>query len=394
VLVLPDIKTMTPELLIKIEILVKAGATIIGNPPNQSPGLINYPKCDQEVKTKAEELWGGLKTPEEMINRRYGSGQIFWGGSVSKNESSGLYPDYESTAEVLRQLSINEDLKSNGTVRYTHRKTKNFEIYFVSNKEDKPIETECRFRVANGNPELWDPLSGEIRGLPIFKHEKNTTTIPLKFEAHQSYFILFNKNADISDLDRFGKKNFPEKKVLMEIKGPWRVYFNSQWGGPDSTIFNELVDWTKNSNEGIRYYSGTAAYRNIFKMNPNAFDRKSSRFFIDLGEVKHMARVHINGQDLGVIWTDPWQKEITGYVHNGNNKIEIEVVNLWPNRLIGDAKLMDDGIKDGHWPDWLLRGQMRPSERFTFTTYPYYSAESPLIKSGLLGPIQILILDN
>jgi hypothetical protein len=112
--------------------------------------------------------------------------------------------------------------------------------------------------------------------------------------------------------------------------------------------------------------------------------------YLDLGVVKDMARVRLNGEDLGVVWTAPWRVDITDRLKEGDNDLDIAVVNRWPNRLIGDERMPDDGIRDGKWPEWLLEGKPRTSGRFTFTTYKHYSADSPLLPSGLLGPVRVM----
>jgi len=129
-----------------------------------------------------------------------------------------------------------------------------------------------------------------------------------------------------------------------------------------------------------------AVYRKDFDLPVDP----SGSLFLDLGRVKNMASLKLNGKDLGVVWTAPWRVDISGVALRKNNHLEIKVVNLWPNRLIGDAALPDDGVKDGKWPDWLLKGLPRPSSRYTFSTYEPYKSDSPLLESGLLGPVCIV----
>lgn len=105
--------------------------------------------------------------------------------------------------------------------------------------------------------------------------------------------------------------------------------------------------------------------------------------------MKNLAKVKLNGVNLGVIWTAPWRVDITSTLKEGDNNLEIEVANLWVNRLIGDENYPDDGIRDGQWPEWIEKGTPRPSKRFTFTTWKYYNKDSPLLSSGLLGPVTI-----
>jgi hypothetical protein len=151
-------------------------------------------------------------------------------------------------------------------------------------------------------------------------------------------------------------------------------------------VFDQLTDWTQNADIGIKYYSGTAVYRQTFDLPTEA----GQSLWLDLGKVKNLARVWLNGEELGVVWTAPWRVDITKAVKPTGNQLEIEVVNLWANRLIGDEQLPYDGISDGKMPDWLLNGTARTSGRYTFATANHYSKDSPLQESGLMGPVRIL----
>ena len=170
----------------------------------------------------------------------------------------------------------------------------------------------------------------------------------------------------------------------------WKLSFDPKWGGPENVVFDSLVDWTSRTEEGIKYYSGIATYHRTINIPKDVVSDKNTEIFLDLGEVNNLARVRINGKDLGVVWTDPFRVKITEVVVAGENQIGIEVANLWPNRLIGDEQKPDDGIKNGQWPEWLLNGKPRTSGRYTFTTFKHYKADSPLLKSGLIGPVKIL----
>ncbi len=392
IMVLPAVKTMTPELLNKLELLVKQGASIIGTPPSTSPSLVNYPQCDIQVSSVADRLWGGMQIPKHLTVRYYGEGKIFWGGDASLPDSAGLYPEYNTTAKILEVEGVIEDFRSTGPIRYTHRRTDDLDIYFVSNRSDKQINVDCEFRINEGVPELWDPQTGEARLLPDYSHKEGVTRLSLEFDVHQSYFILFDKNRKTS-LKGGDDNNFKQKRMLAAVEGPWQVSFDPKWGGPESVIFNYLDDWTKRPEKGIRYYSGIAVYRQAFDLPVNITLNENSKLYLDLGEVNHLARVHLNGEVLGVLWTAPWSVDISGAVRRQDNALEIEVVNLWPNRLIGDEQLPFDGIKDGQWPDWLVKGQKRSSGRYTFTVRQHYKADSPLIKSGLIGPVRIVRLE-
>lgn len=388
-LVLPAVETMTPALLYKIESLVKAGATIIGNPPKKSPSLMNYPECDLLLSAKAKTMWNELSPPTNVAKSRLGKGKIYWGGELSQTSLPELYPNYEATASLLRNEGILEDFESSDSIRYTHHKLKSGDIYFVSNKTNSKLNSICTFRVNSGTPELWDPLTGKTRVLSDFAVQNKRIQIPLQFESFQSFFIVFNHNVKKVATKEMRKPNFPEQKILKVLSGSWSVSFDPKWGGPQNIIFNHLEDWTEKSEEGIKYYSGIAIYHKSFDFNKSGQINENERYFLDLGNVKNIAKVRLNGKLLRVIWTAPWKIDITNVLRNKRNDLEIEVANLWPNRLIGDEYLPDDGIKDGKWPDWLLEGKKRTSGRYTFTTYPHYNKDSPLLESGLLGPVTI-----
>jgi hypothetical protein len=389
-LVLPNFHTMTPELLEKIESLVEQGARVLGNPPKKSPSLVNYPRCDEIVTTKAKHMWKSLDVPDSKTNLKYGKGTIYWGGEYSMPDSSFLFPHYYTTDELLNGLFVDIDFESTGPIRYTHRKTKNLDIYFVSNKTEMMVDATCFFRVKKGTPELWDPITGNIRKLKNYDWQEYRTTIPLKFSPYQSYFIIFDRTEKRKEGKKGPHSNFPIKTEIAELKGPWAVSFNPKWGGPEKATFVSLQDWTKRPEDGIKYYSGIAVYKKNFDLPEGHSPQLDNKLLLDLGDVNHLARVKLNGNDLGVLWTAPWSVDMTESVREKNNALEIEVVNLWPNRLIGDERFPDDGIKNGEWPDWLLEGKERTSGRFTFTTKKYFKKDSPLLKSGLLGPVKIL----
>ncbi|HWK04254.1 MAG TPA: glycosyl hydrolase [Puia sp.] len=385
-LVLPAVETMTPGLLEKIRSLVEAGAMVIGAPPKRSTSLSGYPQCDEKVLEIGKQLWGSLEVPATQSEHVYGKGKISWGGKLALCDRASVYPDYDLTAGILTDRGVKKDFESSGSLRYTHRTTKEGEIYFVSNRTDQKVQVSCTFNTTNGTPELWDPLTGKTRALPEFSAVEGHTTLPLQFDAYQSWFIIFSKETKVSPDE---KKNFPETAKVTTLEKDWLVSFDPKWGGPAQAKFDSLTDWATNTDKGIQYYSGIAVYHKRFDL-PTASDTgKNQRLYIDLGKVKNLARIRLNGQDLGVVWTAPWKVDITGIVRQKDNQLEISVANLWPNRLIGDDHLPQDGIKDNKFPEWLLKGQPRTSGRYTFSTYDPYNKDSPLLESGLLGPVSI-----
>jgi hypothetical protein len=157
------------------------------------------------------------------------------------------------------------------------------------------------------------------------------------------------------------------------LTGPWTVKFEPRWGGPESVVFERPEDWTKRAEEGIKFYSGTATYHKTFDLPPALRD-SGKRIYLDLGTVKNIARVRVNGEDCGVVWTAPWHAEISGRVQAQDNRLEIAVANLWPNRLIGDASLP-------------------PDKQFTVTNVKKFKKDAPLLESGLLGPVTLVVAE-
>ena len=379
-MVLPQVETMTPGLLTKIRDLVKAGATIVGAPPVKSPSLVGYPACDDEVQTLAKDLWGSIDPQKTATKRSYGKGVVYWGGEPT--ESAPLYPSYDRTAALLQGMGVMEDFTATGPVRYGHRRTEDRDIYFISNRTDAPIQADCRFRVGQGNPQLWDPVTGEQRPLLDFERADGQTTVPMAFDAFQSFFVIFDGND--TPIAKSGK-NFPEAKQFQEFSGAWEVEFDPKWGGPEKITFDTLQDWTARPEPGIQYYSGIATYRKT----SNLTQIPTGKTYLDLGVVHDMARVRLNGKDLGVVWCAPWRIEVTGIIKVGDNSLEIEVVNRWANRLIGDKQPADANVRTVECPPGFLGGKSIKTGRYTFTTHDAYKRESPLVSSGLLGPVTL-----
>lgn len=386
-MILPNFKTMTPELLEKITSMVEKGAKIIGGPPIKSPGLSDYPNCDFRVKASAEKLWGSIQIPDQISERKYGEGIIYWGGDLSRSTSESIYPDYEITVKLLKQMGVIEDFKSgNNTIRYGHRKIGDKDIFFIANRTDSFQVTECSFR-ADGEPELWIATTGEIRNITDYVTENEQTTIPLEFFPYESFIVCFTGDSQEKVNISESIKNFPVFWNLKTIEGSWEVSFDTKWGGPKEIQFEELQDWTEHEMRGIRYYSGIALYKKTFNID----DLTNDNYYIDLGVVNDIARVKLNGKELGVIWCAPWRIEISGTVKEGNNELEIEVANRWINRLIGDRQEPDANVRTVKFENGLMGGKEYTTGRYTFTTQTgmrSFNFTEPL-PSGLLGPVTI-----
>jgi hypothetical protein len=385
VLVLPVIETMTPKLLTKIGELVKQGATVVGSAPLRSPSLENYPLCDKIIKTLTRQIWGPMQIATKETHRKYGAGELVWGGAYRENIDH-LYPQYEVIANLLRSKNIGEDFSADQAIRYTHRTAGGWDMYFISNTTNQPVDFTGTFRTHVGSPELWNAITGNTTPIDNFTVSNGSTTIPMHLEAYESGFIIFAATNQWA-ATKIGKP--AAEQTVAEIKGEWDVSFDTKWGGPANVKFEALTDWTKRPEEGIKYYSGTAVYKKSFNLPQTIKTGDTKGLYLHLGDVKNMARIKLNGTDLGILWTAPWSVDISSILRQKDNQLEIEVVNLWPNRLIGDDKQPDDGIKNGQWPEWLLKKQARPSKRYTFSTHRFYNSDSPLFSSGLLGPVTI-----
>ena len=351
-LVLPKIKTMRPELLEKLEGFVKEGLTILGPvAPVKSPSLEGYPECDAKVKAIASRMWNDEELPFAPVVR-FGKGKVYKNASIE---------------QIFKEMGIVADFDYDDTelpLQFIHRTLGDAEVYFISNQGDKKISFNGKFRITGKTPELWNPLTKEVRDLEEYKTLTSCTQVPMELEAYESSFIIFRKDTDKAESEGC---NYPEKNVIKTIDTPWTVAFEEHRGGPEAPVkFNELTDWTENSDLHIKYFSGKAWYTNSFKLT----SLPKTPLYIDLGKVMVMAKVKINGQEVGGVWTAPYRLNITDFVKKGVNTIEVEVVNCWRNRLIGEKILPEN-------------------ERFTFQTATYLNKDSELQSSGLLGPVEI-----
>jgi len=185
----------------------------------------------------------------------------------------------------------------------------------------------------------------------------------------------------------------PSPATPLELAGAWNVAFPPNLGAPASVTLPKLISWTDSDVEGVKHFSGTATYTRTINV-PASLLSADRRVYLDLGRVKNLAQVIVNGRDLGILWKPPFAVDVTDMLKPGENQLEIRVTNLWPNRLIGDEQLPDDCTWQGDcltgWPDWLVKGQPRPaSRRVTFTTRKQWHRNDPLLESGLLGPVQL-----
>lgn len=520
VLVLPESKTMTPGLLRKIGELVEAGATVVGPRPVKSPGLENYPACDQEVKTLAEKLWGDCDG-KEVTQHALGKGRVVWG---------------KTAEQVLAEAKVPVDFKAEGDlagkVRWIHRTLENgCDIYFVANKSPVGAAGTCCFRVnGTGQPEIWRPQTGCQQVAAAYSEAGGVTRLSLYLEPAESVFVVFRRGsastfdpvvamtldgqpvpaaappakiaiakatygvprdkrrtrdvkAKLQALIDGGRTSFTvsemakdddpalnivktlsiqytidgkrhrangrdpetidllsevanegprpaelscandkdENRARLEswqngryelttasgrkleatvdgvpaattLAGPWRLTFPAQTKLPPRKM-DKLTAWNKMRADAAKYFSGTATYDTTFTVSAEQIG-KDRGLYLDLGGVAVMAQVKLNGHDLGVLWKPPYRVEIDQFARSGENKLEVEVTDLWINRMIGDENLPEDSDRNPNgtlkrWPNWLLEGKPSPTGRETFTSWRLWHKGDKLQESGLLGPVTL-----
>ena len=351
ILVLPKLETMRPELLAKIGKLIEDGAVVLGPAPKRSPSGESFPMADRQVKKLADELWGGLDGRNVKAVKR-GKGELLLGMTME---------------EALKHIGCVPDcgLPADAPVLYGHRSAGDAEIYFVSNQKDETVEISPEFRIRSRQPELWDAVTGRIRMLPAYEETATGTVVPLKLHPYESAFVVFRRPAVKAEGTEL-ELNYPVPQTLVRLDAPWRVSFEEKRRGPAVQTFARLEDISKNENPDIRYYSGTIWYETEFKLKK----KPEGELYLNLNDVGVMAKVKINGQYAGGVWTAPYRVNVTDWVRKGKNKVEIEVVTTWMNRLIGDSGLPE-------------------SERKTWTPCNSWKPADTLQKSGLIGPVYI-----
>jgi (4-O-methyl)-D-glucuronate---lignin esterase len=401
-LVLPEQDHIPAAVLERIRDLVAEGATVIAHQrPTRALGLQDLEMESKTVGRLADELWGREKSSgprdaqaQQAISiRPLGTGRF-----IVTTDRSG----------ALREIGVGEDFKIAGRAEndlgpldFIHRRTTDDEFYFVRNKTRETQSLNCRFRVAaqatGQSPEFWWPQSGRRSACPDWKSvEDGYTELPVELGPLGSVFVVFRKTNPGNDapLDPLATETFAvsEASAALTLDGAWQVEFPKGWGAPHETTFSKLQSWTESEDEGIRFFSGIATYRKSFDV-PESLAEKE-RLFLQLGDLAEIAEVTLNGKRLGLVWLPPYRIEITGAIRTGTNKLEVRVANLWANRLNGDSLLP---VSDRYTRSNLDRMQTDPSSDSSYgripngPTRPVYSEIPPLMKSGLLGPVQIVV---
>lgn len=330
--------------------MVQAGAVLVGTRPEGSPSLADDPA---EVTKVLDMLWPG--------------------GEKNSVEEGTVYNSQDVKQSILDEIGLTPDFiyskpTPESSVMFIHRKLPTGDIYFVANRVDRAEKIEASFRVTGYKPELWDPITGKTSPVTYsFDDERTSVTIPL--ERFGSTFVVFSEKTKTNSLTL----PEPTERVIEELAGPWQVEFQEGRGAPESATFEKLMDFRESSDSGIRYFSGVASYTKKLEISQETIDQGD--VILDLGMVNNLAEVWVNGKLVGTTWSPPYRVNITDAVTAGDNQVEIKSVNLWVNRLIGDAQ-----------PD------VDEADKITIATSrrQFYRADSPLVPSGLVGPVNII----
>lgn len=339
VLWLDNVSMMSIKMLRRIKQLANAGIIIAGNQPQTLVGLDG---TTEEFNSLVADIWNSHRA----------------------NVTTGV-----SIEKVLSTAGVSPDVtfsNAKANLKYVHRRLSNGEIYWLSNQAASPCSFTASFNVTNKKPQLWHADSG-LKEDVGYRMEGGRTLVDLDMTAYDAVFVVFVDDAEASAVTLPVR----QKELLVEISSPWTVKFQPHRGAPEQITLDSLASLSLSTNDGVKYFSGVATYINQFKLSKKQLKKTApSHIMLDLGEVKDLAEVKVNGQKVGVVWHSPYQIDITPMVQSGVNTIEIAVANPWHNRMVGDAQL-------GATP-------------ITYYPVKYYTADEPLLSSGLIGPVKVL----
>jgi hypothetical protein len=403
-LVLPPLTNISLAALRAVEKLVNAGATVVGEKPARLTGLPTARATDADVVAIADRLWAGCGSDGKGVSK-LGAGKIVCGESArTALEDDGVQPDLTSAGPAPE-----EDFD------FVHRRGHGAEIYFIRNRKATAVATVLSFRARGLAPEIWNAETGVVTSAGVYEQTKDArTNLPVWLGPYGSMLLVLRRpaGAHVVRMERDGQEIFPKLAVdtepfevemrggramlraeqaghyvatdsagrrsaatlveptAVKVDGPWTLGFTPGWGAPAEVRMDKLASWTESSDEGVRHFSGTAAYSTAFDIPAQLPEH--ARVVLDLGEVRETARVSVNGKEIGVAWRRPFSIDVTGAVKPGTNSLKVQVTNLWPNRIIGDQSLPEE-------------------KRFTHTNITKFKASSPLMTSGLLGPVVVRI---
>ncbi len=349
---------MSVEVAAKLLSLTKQGATIL---MMEKPSLTYSANSeeDNELKSITDELFAGapIQMKDEKGNNynitKVGNGRVIVGPFVAESfDQIDLQKDFKA---------LNTEGKELTTIAWNHRSSDHEEIYFVANQLNEAQEVTLSFRENDKTPVIYDPVNNSKILPKDYSVVNGRSEIKYTLESNQSVFVLFEK-------ENTQAKPQTEYSKVKEIEGSWTVLFDKDLGGPDKeVVFEELTSWSENNNDSIRYYSGTATYKNSFNWDESY---KEKQVWINLTDFDNIAEVKVNGKSCSICWTKPYRIDISNAVEPGINNLEIEITNTWANRLMGDHQLPED-------------------QRVTYTTAPYRLKGRELLPAGLYGPVMI-----
>lgn len=360
-LLFPGSHKMAPNKMIslaaaeKILQLIKEGATIfVDEKPDLQPGLQSG-NDHQKWQNVIDEIW---------TNNSNSSTWKIGNGTVVKLPYLGN--DFASIGIEQDIYFPKLDRADSEAIAWTHRKSNEEEIYFLSNQKAEKRSFEASFRLSGKIPELYNPVTDKTTILSNWKIENGRTIIPILLDANESCFIIFKEETKEASSNK--KQNYPELEIAQTLDENWELQFDPEFHGPKEILkINKLFDWSTSTNDQIKYYSGTVIYKKDFVWK----GKTNEKSWLDLGVIANIAEVTVNGINCGTIWTFPYKTDISEALKKGKNTIEIKITNTWANRLIGDEKLPKE-------------------QRLTWTTAPFRLQEGILLKAGLLGPVTIV----
>jgi len=413
ILVLPERKDMPLEILQKLEKLVLDGATVIGPEPTHVPGLGDFEKKTEKLCELSGRMWGDCNGKTVKVNE-YGKGKVVWGYTPEQwLENISVGPDF---------ICMDPDMA--GSLNFIHRQTDESDIYFISNKTLETINADYLFRVEDCIPQLWDPSEGTMKEQFVYTSVDGGISLPLVLPPGGSVFVVFSKGISFASMHSFkmdrlaGDNDIPFQEVVdhnnkstllqfwqngsyvltgrngqtkqleisdipipYRIEGDWRVQFDPEWGAPAEINLPELISWTEHDDEGVKYYSGQGIYNKTINVPGNWLGSGNS-ISLDLGDVREVAEIYVNGKSVGVLWKPPYRVDITSLLKPGANDLKIEVMNLWINRLTGDIDLPDDKR--------FTRTNIRSDGGSWLENYEDWDVQP----SGLLGPVRLLFSEH
>jgi len=337
---------MSLPVLRAIHKLVADGAVVTGQKPTDDPSLAD----DQAEFQKLNDELFGDGSGEHAV----GKGKVYAGQNAEAAlKAMNVVPDFDHTKP-----------QSDTRLLFVHRKLADGDLYFVDNRNDRDETVDAAFRVTGKAPELWHPETAKSEPAS-YNIAAGRTTVPLHLEPWGTVFVVFRKATNSTSL------TLPKvvEADLATVEGSWKVAFQPGRGSPASVTLDKLISWTDSSDAGVKYFSGAGTYTKTLQAAPDWF-KKGAKLWIDLGDVKNLAEVTVNGRSLGIVWHTPYRVDATSALKPGANAVTIKVINAWVNRLIGDQQ-----------PD--------ATTKYTFADVKPYKANSPLLPSGLLGPVHV-----